>query len=273
MSRLTLTLKEPPAQRLDLSPLTPDRLKDVGAAELAAIELASGNRRLRVGDLFAVAAGDPSDILIRASSAKLDFIGRDMAVGAIAVEGDVGAYLGQGLSGGRIDVGGSAGPWAAAGMSGGIIEISGNAGDSLGGALPGDMRGMSGGLVIVRGNAGERAGDRQRRGIILVEGDVGAYAGSRMIAGTLMAFGGTIGPYAGFAMKRGTLLFRQAPSRLLPSFLDCGRHELGFLRLLQRTLLESGRPLPMLKTLGLQVHRWAGDQSVEGKGEILVCQP
>jgi formylmethanofuran dehydrogenase subunit C len=272
MSRLTLTLREPPAQRLDLSPLTPDRLKDVGTAGIAAIELASGNRQIRVGDLFAIDAGDPTDIVIRASSAKLDFIGRDMAAGAIAVEGDVGAYLGQGLRGGRIDVGGSAGPWAATGMSGGVIEISGNAGDFVGGALPGDMRGMSGGLVIVRGNAGERAGDRQRRGIILVEGDVGAYAGSRMIAGTLLAFGGSVGPYAGFAMKRGTLLFRQSPSRLLPTFIDCGRHELGFLRLLWRALRESGRPLPKLETLGLQVRRLAGDQAVEGRGEILVWQ-
>jgi len=270
MSALVLTLKAPPRQRVDLSPLTPDRLRDVALGDIARIELASGNRRIPAGDLFAVAAGDPGELVIRNATSRLDFIGRDMRGGTIAVEGDAGAYLGQGLRGGSLRVSGSVGPWAAAEMQGGSIVVAGDAGDFLGGALPGAMRGMSGGMVAVRGRAGERAGDRMRRGIIVVHGAAGAYAGSRMIAGTLAVLGGGSGAYPGLGMKRGTLIFRALPASLLPSFVDCGTHDMGFLALLGRTLRDLDSGFGTNEAFATRVRRYVGDLATDGKGEILV---
>lgn len=270
MSALVLTLKAPPRQRVDLSPLTPDRLRDAAPGDIARIELASGNRRIAVGELFAVAAGDPGEIVIRNATSRLDFIGRDMQGGAITVEGDAGAYLGQGLRGGRLRVSGSAGPWAAAEMQGGSVVIEGDAGDFLGAALPGAMRGMSGGVVAVRGRVGERAADRMRRGIIVVRGAAGAHAGSRMIAGTLVVMGNGSGAYPGLGMKRGTLIFRELPTTVLPSFVDCGTHDLGFLALLGRTLRDLDSGFGTNETFATRVRRYVGDVATDGKGEILV---
>src|SRR5262249_572782 len=73
---------------------------------------------------------------------------------------------------------------------------------------------------------------------------VGACAAARMIAGTLVVLGPELGPYPGFGMKRGTLLHLARPQRELPSFADCGRHDLGFLRLLLRDLRAPTHRLP-----------------------------
>lgn len=269
MSGLVLTLKEPPRQRFDLSPLLPERLQGLDAAAISALELAGGNRRAHVGDFFAVTPGDPSDLRIAGSSDRLDHIGHGMTGGAITVAGDAGAYLGLAMTGGRLVVEGNAGPYAAAMLGGGTIEIGGNAGDHLGGAPAGEMKGMGGGLVVVRGNAGERAGDRMRRGTIIVEGSVGACAAARMIAGTLVVLGPELGPYPGFGMKRGTLLHLVRPQRELPSFADCGRHDLGFLGLLLRDLRGHSRRLDSLATRPTSVHRFVGDLANGGMGELL----
>lgn len=272
MSALTFRLKAPPRQRVDLSPLTPERLRNLGVAEIARVELASGNRRVAVGDLFDVSSGAPGEIMISGATAKLDFIGRDMAEGSILVDGDAGAYLGQNMRGGRLRVTGGVGPWAAAEMQGGSIVIGGDAGDFLGAALPGAMRGMSGGIVTVRGRAGERAADRMRRGIIVVHGAAGAFAGARMIAGTLAVLGSGGGAYPGLGMKRGTLLFRELPQAVLPTFADCGTHELGFIALLARTIRELESEAALDAALGTRVRRYIGDVATGGKGEILVFQ-
>jgi formylmethanofuran dehydrogenase subunit C len=270
VSALVLRLKEPPRQRVDLSPLTPDGLHGLGIADVVRVSLASGNQHLAVGELFEVTAGDATDIVIRGSCERLDFIGAGLSAGSITVEGDAGAYLGRGLRGGRVHVTGNAGPWAAAQMRGGTIEIEGSAGDCLGGALPGEMRGMNGGLVIVRRNAGDRAGDRMRRGLIAIGGDTGAYAGSRMIAGTVLMLGQSVGVYPGFNMKRGTLLMRATPARMLPTFADAGRHDLGFLRLFAHSFNSESSYPRELAGLGTRVHKYVGDAATAGKGEILV---
>ena len=270
MSGLALTLRAPPKQRVDLSSLTPDRLQGLDAAAIASLPLQCGNRPVAVGDLFAVTAGDADDLRFIGDCAKFDRIGADMSRGAITVEGDAGAYLGQAMRDGRIHVRGKAGIGAAREMRGGEIAIDGDAGDFLGGARPGEMKGMNGGLVVVRGHAGDRVGDRMRRGTIIVEGSIGGYAASRMIAGTVLALGPTIGPYPGFAMKRGSLFLLNRPDRELPTFADCGRHDLAFLRLLLRALQGRSPRLDDLASRPTIMRRLAGDQSVGGKGEILL---
>ncbi len=272
MGALVLTLRAPPRQRVDLSALTADRLRGVDAASIAGLPLQYGNRSVAVGELFAVTSGDPDDLRLVGDCGKFDRIGADMTRGAITVEGDAGAYLGQAMRGGRIHAHGSTGIGAALEMRGGEIVIDGGAGDFLGGARPGEMKGMSGGLVVVRGDAGDRAGDRMRRGTIIIEGSLGSYVASRMIAGTVIGLGPAIGPYPGFAMKRGSLILLSRPDRELPTFADCGRHDLAFLRLLLRALKGRSRRLDELATRPPLVQRLAGDQAAGGKGEILFWQ-
>jgi formylmethanofuran dehydrogenase subunit C len=272
VSGLVLTLRAPPRQRVDLSALTPDKLQGIDAAAIANLPLECGNRSVAAGELFTMTSGDPDDLRLVGDCGKFDRIGAELTRGMITVEGNAGAYLGHAMRGGRIHVQGSAGIGAAQELRGGEIAIDGNAGDFLGGARPGEMKGMSGGLVLVRGDAGDRVADRMRRGTIIVEGSLGAYAVSRMIAGTVLALGPTIGPYPGFAMKRGSLILLSHPTRDLPTFADCGRHDLAFLHLLLRSLKGRSPRLDDLTKRPPLVQRLAGDQSVGGKGEILLWQ-
>ncbi len=271
MSALTLTLREPPRFWVDCSALTPDRLAGLSAGRVGAIELTSGNRRLRTDEVFAVGDGDAADMLIEGACAKLDRIGADMTSGRLRVVGDVGDYLGVSMSGGRIELAGSAGSHCACAMAGGTVDVEGSVGDFLGGALPGELQGMRGGLVRVGGGAGERAGDRMRRGMLLVEGDAGDFCASRMAAGTLAVLG-RVGADPGFGMVRGTLLVRDLPGGLLPTFNDCGIHELGFLCLLLRSWKELPGAFGRLSPDAIRVRRHVGDLANGGKGEILVWQ-
>ena len=91
MSGLTLTLRQPPPGRVDLSPLLPERLAGLSPAAIGAIALACGNRPLGAGELFDVAAGDAGDLVIAGGSDRLDHVGSGMTGGRITVEGAVGA--------------------------------------------------------------------------------------------------------------------------------------------------------------------------------------
>ena len=74
MSGLVLTLREEPGQRVDLTPLTPDRLAAKSLRDVGSIELPCGNRMLRADALFElsgspVAVGDQGFLTIAKSSA------------------------------------------------------------------------------------------------------------------------------------------------------------------------------------------------------------
>jgi len=268
MSALTLTLKYAPDQRVDMSPLVCHLLKDSALADIAALTLQSGKRKLRVDELFTIDGFDTQNIVIKNSVDKLDFIGKELDGGSISVVGDAGAYLGFGLKAGEIKVSGNAGLYAACEMKKGYLEISGNAGDFLGAALPGNKRGMKGGTILVKGNVGERAGDHMRRGNILIEGNAGDYCGSRMTAGTIAVMGQT-GRYLGYAMRRGTLLLWNQP-QLLASFNDCGAHTLAFLPILFASFNPLKSRFADASFAFNRVRRYAGDMSEMGRGEVLI---
>ena len=267
---LTFASRGAPAQRLDLSPLTPQNLAGKTVAEIARIELGTTRVRVTAGDVFRIREGDPAAILIEGGSARFDRVGMGMTAGAIHVEGEVGVEAGRLMSGGQLTIRGAAGPFAASGMKGGTLEIEGDAGERLGGPLSGETVGMSGGLVLVRGDAGPRAGDRLRRGVILIEGRAGAYAGSRMIAGTL-AIGGEAGDLPGYLMGRGTILLGRGATLLSPTFGDCGEHDLVAARLLADYVARASAKLAGLFRRPLR--RLAGDLAALGKGEILLPRP
>jgi formylmethanofuran dehydrogenase subunit C len=264
---LVLTLKERPAERLDLSPLLPHLLAGKTIKEIARIGVQTTRRPLAVGDVFRVRMGDAQRIRIEDACDRLDWIGHGMSDGEIVVDGDAGSQAGRLMTGGRLIITGNTGPWAASGMRGGEIEIRGAADDRLGGSLPGEMAGMRGGFVIVRGDAGERIGDRLRRGTIVVEGRAGAWAGSRMVAGTIV-LAGPAGPLPGYLMRRGTIVLGSAAT-LSPTFMDCGKQDLVALRLL--AMFVARYSARASKVLRRSLRRFAGDMAVLGKGEIFLA--
>jgi formylmethanofuran dehydrogenase subunit C len=268
MSALTLTLKQRTDQRVDMSPLSCHLLAGKDPAEIAAIELQNGKRKVRVGELFTISGDDTHNLVIRNSFGKLDYIGKDLQGGKISVEGSAGAYLALGMKSGHVGVSGDVGIFAACEMKSGMVIIDGNAGDFLGGALPGNKQGMRGGLVLVKGNAGERVGDHLRRGTILIEGDAGDYCGSRMLAGTIAVLGKT-GRHLGYAMNRGTVLLWNAPE-IPATFNDCGTHTLAFLPMLFASFKNLDSKFAHSGIAFNRARRYGGDVAAVGRGEILV---
>lgn len=269
MKPLVFALRGAPEQRLDLSPLTCDRLAGHSIDAIARIELQTTRIRVTAGEVFRITAGDALSLHFAGGSERFDRIGCGMSGGAIVVDGDVGVEAGRLMAGGRLIIRGDAGPFAASGMKDGVLEITGSAGERLGGPLSGEMAGMRGGLVRVRGDAGERAGDRLRRGTILIEGRAGAYAGSRMIAGTLV-IGRQAGDLPGYLMGRGTIVLGEQASMLSPTFVDCGIHDLVAARLLGAFIGQFSPALAAL--LSRPLRRFAGDTAALGKGEILLAR-
>lgn len=269
MSAFTFTLKNPPAQRVDCSPLTADKLGDKSAADIAALTLVVGNQKVRVDELFELSGDDLAEIRIDKATDKLDHIGHGMSTGTITVNGDAGAYLGQFMSGGTITVNGNTHIYTACEMKGGQIKVNGNAGDFVGAARIGYKNGMTGGTVIITGNSGARTGDHMRRGMILIEGNAGDYCGSRMVSGTIAVLG-QVGRHLGYAMKRGTLLLQQPPAHgLAGNFNDCGSHTLAFLPLMFASFKKLDSEFARVEPFS-RVQRYAGDLAGIGMGEILV---
>jgi formylmethanofuran dehydrogenase subunit C len=271
MSGFTFRLKAPATERLDLSGITPAKLAKLSSHDIASLKVGMNRNALTLGDAFDI-SGSAGDTItfegpIDGHGAGLDYVGAGLDGGTLRIIGNVGPYAGRKMTGGRIEIRGNAGNSLASGMTGGMIHVSGNAGDNLGGILSGDRFGMSGGTVVVEGNIGARAGDKMRRGTIIVRGKTAEGTGTRMMGGTIWAEGG-FGPAPGLMMRRGTLI-GSSVERLLPTFADCGRHDLVIVRVLNKhlkTTLGDLAPKPM----PLFVQRIAGDMATIGKGEILL---
>jgi formylmethanofuran dehydrogenase subunit C len=269
MSALTFTLKAAPAQRVDCSPLSCDKLADLAVNDIAALPLVIGNQKKRVDELFSISGDDITDIRFDNATDKLDHIGHGLATGSVTVNGNAGAYLGQFMTGGQITVNGNTGIYTACEMKGGQIKVNGNASDFVGAARIGYKNGMTGGTVIISGNSGDRTGDHMRRGMILIEGNAGDYCGARMVSGTIAVLG-QVGQHLGYAMKRGTLLLTQAPKQGMPAnFNDCGSHTLAFLPLMIASFKQLDSKFAELEPFA-RVQRYAGDISGIGMGEVLV---
>ncbi len=270
MNPLTFTSKYIPQQRVDLSPLVYQQLKNLTLADIAEIKLQNGKALIPVSELFELSGEDAQHIVIHSSHDKLDFIGKNLIGGKMTINGDAGAYCGLGMKSGEIIVNGNVGIFAAAEMKQGLLIVNGNAGDFVGAALIGNVIGMKGGMVLIRGNAGERIGDHLRRGMILIEGNVGDYCGSRMTAGTIAVMGKT-GRYLGYGMRRGTLLLWQKPLTIPATFNDCGNHSLAFLPLLFKSFQSLNSLFADSNYQFNRVQRYVGDLAENiGRGELLI---
>lgn len=265
-----LTLRQPPALRLDLRSLLPAALAGLDAAAIERLPLWLGRQALPLAELFAVARGaGPDELLVfEGDCSRCDRIGWQMAAGTVEVHGDAGDLLGTGMRGGEIRVAGSAGLLAACELQGGGIEVRGDVGDFAAAPLPGGMEGMKGGTLVVHGRAGARLADRMRRGVVLVHGDAGDFAASRLVAGTV-AVAGALGAHPGYGMRRGTLLCAGPAPAAGATFVPT-HHDAGVMwQLLARSLARHGgafSPLPARRA-----RRLAGDLAAGGRGELLLA--
>jgi formylmethanofuran dehydrogenase subunit C len=267
MTGLSFRLRGVPEDRLDVSALTPKRLAELSAADIGKLVVGTAKGQLTAGEAFNI-TGKPGDrIVFEGATGKLDFLGAGLDKGTVIVEGDAGFAAGREMSGGRLEIRGDAGSWLASAMTGGFVSVKGSAGGYVGGLRAGDRTGMTGGIVVVEGDAGDRVGERMRRGTIIVRGRCGVNAGARMLGGTIWAEQG-LGTDPGILLRRGTLI-GPAAEKMLPTFVDTGRHELVILRVLSRYLTATlGRLAP--RPLSGTVRKYAGDLATIGKGEILI---
>lgn len=268
MSGLTLRLKAPATDRLNLTGVTPAKLAALSRYEMANLTVGIDKTPLTLGDAFDISGTPGEDLTIEgATDAQIDFLGAELDGGTIRLIGNAGSYVGRKMTGGKIEIRGNAGDYLASRMTGGMIHVAGNAGDHLGGVLAGDRFGMLGGIAVIEGDVGVRAGEKMRRGTVIVRGKTAEGAGTRMIGGTIWAEGG-FGPAPGLMMRRGTLIGAKV-ERLLPTFVDCGKHDLVILRVLSRYLKTALGPLAP-KPMPLFVQKFGGDMATIGRGEILL---
>ena len=263
---MILTCQQTLEARLDMSPITPECIK-LSESQLMHKELHYGTEKLSVGELFTLSNQAENKLVIQGSNNKMDCLGATMQHGSLLIEGDAGHYLGRFMRGGQIQLSGTAGAYTACAMHNGLIVVGGDVGDYAAASPAGLAYGMQGGTLLVKGQAGHRLGERMRRGTIMVQGAIGDYCAARMVAGTIVALS-AIGQNPAFMMRRGTLLAKQSNVEIAtPFFADCGYHEFNFLPLLFNYLSAVGGQA--LRT-SHYAHRWVGDRSVNGQGEVLL---
>ena len=268
MGEVSLRLKEPTTIPIEADSICPDHFVGCGQAEIEALPAFYGRRKVTLGDLFDVEGEKSDTIVLQGDLRHVKKIGQRMTRGHITVRGDVGMHLGAYMRGGEIVVEGNAGDWAGAHMQGGRLWIKGSAGHLLGAAYRGEKRGVNRGIIVVEGNAGREVGAQMRRGLIVILGDAGDFAGAKMIAGSIFVFG-RLGARAGAGMKRGTIVALGDHAELLPTYRYECRFQPVFLRYYLLRLREWGLPIHDEYVEG-SYHRYHGDLTALGKGEILI---
>jgi formylmethanofuran dehydrogenase subunit C len=256
---------------IEVDGLTPDRLADHSAADVARLVVRADTRPAALGDLFRV-RGSCADgrIECRGDFSRVHRLGAGMTGGEIVVDGPVGRHAGEGMSGGLLAVSADAGDWLAAGMTGGTVRVGGRAGDNAAAALPGCENGMRGGIVIIGGDAGSLAGARMRRGILAIGGGCGEAAAFELRAGTVLV-AGDVGRRSGMGMRRGSLIAGGPVPAVPPTFRRGSAWAPTFLQLLAGRLRRLG-----FEPAGLDCGRffagiwqqWHGDLLTGGRGEI-----
>lgn len=268
---LTISLRHPSSIPLEVDSIRLETVRQQSPADVQRTPIQRGNRQVPLGEFFDV-SGSAADgtIIWQGDCSRVKLIGAKLTAGTIRVEGNAGMHLGAEMTGGEIVVDGNAADWAGAEMHGGRIRIHGNAGHLVGAVYRGGHKGMTGGEILVHGEAGNEIGHAMRRGLIAVGGRAGDFAGVGMIAGSVL-IGGEAGIRQGAGMKRGTIAFLGAGAHVepLPTFKAACRYQPTFLRVILRSLIAAGFPVPD-GALEAAYQRWCGDLLELGKGELLV---
>ncbi|HNX40141.1 MAG TPA: formylmethanofuran dehydrogenase subunit C [Methanothrix sp.] len=199
MAEVLLKLKEKIGITVEAEVIRPDGFAGKSAAEIQALPVWQGPRKLALSELFDVelrdgASAQPGEtaIFMEGDLSRVKRIGQGMKEGKIEISGSAGMHLGEEMSGGSILVKGDAGSWAGMEMKGGSIRIQGNAADHVGSAYRGSWRGMTGGEIRIEGNARSALGAGLVGGRIIVEGDVENFCGIRQSGGAIIIKGSAV---------------------------------------------------------------------------------
>ena len=267
---ITFRLTRQPIVPLEAEVLSPDTMAPLSNSEIKSLTVYHGKRQLPLGEFFEVDGEHSDDLVLHGDLHKVRWIGRAMSRGSVTVHGNVGMHLGSHMRGGRIEVHGDAGDWIGAEMKDGLIHVHGNAGGQVGAAYRGSLIGMKNGTIIVDGSAGLEVGMRMRRGTIVVGGPAKDFTGLQMKGGTILLRSGAE-IRTGAWMNRGTIISLK-PLQMMPTFTPANDFNPTFVSILARYLKPLGVSLPYLASQGTY-RLYSGDQSVPGKGEILIWQP
>ena len=267
--QVTLALRSPLEESIDLDVVVPDRLATLGAADIAVLPVWAGRQQRTLGDYFDVRGGHSATVRIEGDVRHARGIGAGMAASgaSLTIDGHVGSHIGAGMSGGSIEVLGDAGNDTGAGMTGGSIHVRGNTGDRVGAASPGASRGVTGGEIVVRGSAGADAGARMRRGLLFIGGDTGQTVARDIIAGTVMVMGRT-GVEPASRSKRGTLVVAGEIDVPVTYRYAC-RYQPPHVRLALTYLVRRYQLDVDARFVGGTYDRYCGDAGTVSKGEIL----
>src|SRR5689334_14297185 len=106
---ITFTYRGETSLPVEVEGLTPDWAQDKPLAEIERFEIFHGNRKVPLGEMFAV-AGDAGtkQFDFEGNLAGVHWIGAQMRSGKIRIHGSVGRHLGSELCGGEIHVDGDA---------------------------------------------------------------------------------------------------------------------------------------------------------------------
>jgi formylmethanofuran dehydrogenase subunit C len=272
MSGLTLTLRAPLPDRLDLGAAFEEPWSGATADEIARRPvMLGGTAGIPLGDVFSVTGTAGDRATIEGDLSLVDRVGASLAEGTLEVRGNVGNRAGAGLRGGRLLIEGQAGNHTGEGMSAGVIVVRGSAGHRTGGAAPGRKRGMTGGELVVHGSAGDETGAGMRRGLVAVGGRTGACTMLSCIAGTVVSFGATGADPAAWN-KRGSLICLSDVSPG-PTYRYACAIQPVYLRLLLRRLRDVYGLAVTDAHLNGQYRRFSGDFSETGRGEIFAWSP
>ena len=217
---VTLKPKKEIRVPIDARNLSPDVFQGKSRSELGKEEVLYGNHWLPINRLFDIDVderGEDVTLKLSGNLSRVRFIGANMSMGTVIIDGAVGMHLGERMEGGSIIVNGDADSWLGSMMRGGRIEIKGNAGDYTGAAYRGSAEGMSGGEIIIHGNAGNETGLFMRKGVIKIGGNVGQFTGIHMIKGTILVQGDSLGR-DGAEMKGGKIAILGHVESVLPTF-------------------------------------------------------
>jgi len=253
---------------VEIEGVLPERVSEMSLAEIEAIEIFHGNRKVPLREFFTI-EGDPTSetMELKGDLTGVHWIGAKMTRGRIHVAGNAGRHVGSEMAGGEIHVEGDAGDWVGGEMKGGRIQVRGRAGHLIGAAYRGSRWGMTGGTILIGGDVGNEIGHTMRRGLLAVGGNIGDLAGFNMIAGTILVFGDS-GIRHGAGMHRGTigLLGAERPE-MLPTFGFACRYFPQIFHLLFAELKRLDFAVPQ-ELIGAQLDLFYGDLIEGGRGEI-----
>ena len=256
---------------IDFSGMTPERLADRSAADVARQPVRADSREHPLGEFFTVQGlANDGRVVLRGDLTRVHAVAAGMTCGSMHVDGDVGRHAGEGMAGGRLTVDGSAGDWLACGMRGGVVHVRGNAGDNAAAALPRHDIGVNGGTVLVEGAVGRLAGARMRRGMLAVGGSCGEGAGFELRAGTIVV-AGSLGPRAGAAMRRGSIVALGPTPDIWPAFARGSIWQPAVVPMLLTQLARNGWKSSAATARGPWQH-WHGDLTTGSRGELF-CNP